>query len=52
MKSVTVKDRYGKIIIKVIHRKNGRYEIITAKTVHDSGATIEVRDDEGHKVMF
>jgi len=51
LKSVTIKDKNGTIIIKVIHRKNGKYELIRNADV-PCNVVIEVRNDKGRKVMF
>jgi len=50
MKSVTIRDHKGQILIKVVHRKNG--SIDTMKLVDLQDITIEVRDNDGKKVWF
>ena len=47
MKSVTVKDK-GKVLIKVIHRKCGRYDVIYDKRL--AHLDIDVRNDNNCKV--
>ena len=49
MKSVTIKQR-GVLLIKIIHRKNGKIEITKHKGLAD--IDIDVRDDTGHKIYF
>lgn len=49
MKSVTIKDK-GKILIKVIHRKNGEIELLRQENLLH--LDIEVRDDTNKKVYF
>lgn len=51
IKSVTVKDQYGKILIKVIYRKNGHYETDIAKELHNR-ILIEIRDENNAKVLM
>ena len=50
MKSVTIKDSRGNILIKVIHRKNGEYELM--KICGGDKLNIDVRDTQGCKVIF
>lgn len=49
MKSVTIK-RGKTLILKVLHRKDGKYELL--KSAELSDISIDVRDDKGCKVMF
>lgn len=49
MKSVIIKDGNGNILIKIIHRKNGEYELIQIGNV---ALDIDVRDEKGCKVIF
>jgi len=49
MKSVTIRDK-GKILIKVIHRKNGEIELLRQENLLH--LDIEVRDDTNKKVYF
>jgi len=50
MKSVTIKDKYGMEILKVIHRKSGEYELITHSLYKH--LIVDVRDDNNKKVQF
>lgn len=49
MKSVTIKDNEGRLLVKIIHRKNGEYELIQICNV---ALDIDVRDEKGCKVIF
>lgn len=52
MKSVTIRDkRTGEIIVKVIRKKNGEYELTRQKYLEDS-ITVDVREDNGSKVTW
>lgn len=51
MKSITVKDKWGNLLIKVIHRKNGEYELVKHPDIQNDFA-VEVRDDKNCKVTF
>lgn len=51
IKSVTVKDQYGKVLIKVIYRKNGKYETEITKELHNR-ILIEIRDENNAKVLM
>ena len=50
MKSVTIRDQTGRILIKVIHRKSGAYEVLKAPDLQT--INLEVRDNDNHKVLF
>jgi hypothetical protein len=50
MKSVTIKDRYGNLLLKVIHRKAGKYDLFRDEALAD--IDVDVRDDRGCKVTF
>ena len=50
MKSVTIKDPAEKLLIKIIHRKSGVYEIIQAESL--ANLIVDVRDDQNCKVDF
>ena len=50
MKSITIKNPNGDLLIKIIHRKNGEYECIRHPDVMD--ATIEVRNEKREKVTW
>ena len=50
MKSITIRDRKGMILVKVLHRKSSEYELIKAAGLRE--VTVEVRDNKGHKIMF
>ena len=50
MKSVTIKDKYGMEILKVIHRKSGEYELIMHTLYKD--LIVDVRDDNNKKVWL
>jgi hypothetical protein len=51
MKSVTVKSQDGKLLLKIIHRDRGVYEMVR-NTHHCSELSIEVRDKQNKKVFF
>ena len=51
MKSVTIKDRKGDILIKIVHTKNGKYTCVHAGEL-DGQIYIEARDDKNCKVEF
>ena len=51
MKSVTIRDKQGKILVKIIHRKNGQYDLIKTPEI-DRDCDIEVRADDNSKVIF
>lgn len=50
LKSVTIKNQRGKLLIKILHRKNGEIEV-TRISDYES-LDIEVRDDDGCKVLM
>ena len=50
MKSVTIKDKNGTIIFKVIQHKNGKYEMIREKNL--CNISVEVRDERNMLVYF
>lgn len=50
MKSVTIKDASGEVLIKVIHKKDGSYDRIIKKNL--TGIIVEVRGDDNSKVMW
>jgi hypothetical protein len=50
MKSVTIKDKKGNLLIKVLHRKNGVYDILKEPSLDD--IEIEIRDDSNSKVRI
>ena len=50
IKSITIKDKKGYLLLKVISRKNGKYEIIVDANLHD--LEIDVRNERMEKVMF
>jgi len=50
MKSVAIKTASGKILVKVIHKKSGEYELVKDVTLKD--VDVEVRDDKNRKVLF
>ena len=49
MKSVTIKDLTGKILIKIIHRKSGRYDVEKYGVV--TKIVVEIRDENGRKTL-
>lgn len=50
MKSVTIRDDKGMILIKVLERKNGTYDILQeTRCLH---LKIEIRDDKNQKVSI
>lgn len=50
MKSVTIYDKAGAQLIRVIHRKNGQYELITHISTGD--LKVDVRDINNKKIYF
>ena len=50
IKSIIIKDKNGRLILKVICRKSGEYEVIKDISVH--GLDIEVRNEKNEKVIF
>lgn len=51
MKSVTIRDpRTDHIIVKVLHRKNGEFEVTRLEALKD--LIIDIRDDQGCKVRM
>ena len=50
MKSITIKDKFGKVLLKVIHRKNGIIDGIKDASI--ANVSIEVRDDKNCKIML
>lgn len=52
MKSVIIKDCNGNILIKIIHRKNGAYELIKMGGDSMAKLDIEVRATNGCRVIF
>jgi hypothetical protein len=50
MKSVTIKDKKGKLLIKVLEHKDGTYTTLQLSEF-DGQINIEIRDDKGCKVM-
>ena len=51
MKSVTIRNKQGEILVKVIHRKSGGYDLISTPEIARD-CEIEVRADDGSKVIF
>ena len=51
MKSVTIYGRRGELLLQVIHRKNGAYEL-NGDSLILRDLDIEVRDDQNKKVTF
>ena len=51
MKSVTIKDKKRKLLIKVIYKKNGEYELIQTSELANL-VDIDVRDNNNCKVNF
>ena len=49
MKSVTIRDTDGKIMVQVDHRKNGAIDCIILKGLRTE---VEVRDDQNGKHTF
>jgi len=52
IKSVTIKDKTGKLIFKVICRKNGNYEIIKDPLLVEEHIEIDVRNEKNQKIIF
>ena len=50
MKSVTIRDKKGKLLIKVLHRKDGCYDILKLNSLEE--IDIEIRDDKNCKVFI
>ena len=50
IKSVTIRDRRGEILIKILKRKSGEYELIKVAGLKD--VEVEIRDTRGRKVLF
>lgn len=50
MKSVIIKDKKGKLLIKVLEHKDGTYTILQLQEF-DGQINIEIRDNKGRKVM-
>jgi len=50
MKSVTIKDPNGVLILKVIHRKNGEIEVIYNGVLEKY--CFDIRDDDNKKVYI
>lgn len=50
MKSVTIKDKLGNFLIKILHRKDGM--IVMTREGLAIDYDIEIRDDENCKVIF
>ena len=50
MKSITIRSKSGRVLLKILHRKSGQYDLIKDSTLED--IEVEVRDDQGCKVMF
>ena len=51
MKSVTIRNKQGEILVKVIHRKSGGYDLISTPEIARD-CDIEVRADDNSKVLF
>lgn len=52
MKSVRIYNATtGQLLIKLVHRKNGTYDLEYAPSMQGQ-IYVEVRGDKGHKVMF
>ena len=51
MKSVTIRNKQGEILVKVIHRKSGVYDLISTPEIARD-CEIEARADDNSKVIF
>lgn len=51
MKSVKITDCDGRVLVKVIKRKNGRYDSSVLTDIADK-ITMEIREENGRKIMF
>jgi hypothetical protein len=51
MKSVTIRDCNGRILVKVLARKNGTHECMAAIDIADK-IDVEIRDDQNKKVWL
>ena len=51
MKSVTIKDRWGALILRVSQKKNGEIDMVADSSITTT-IGIDVRDDQGKKVYF
>jgi ribosomal protein L25 (general stress protein Ctc) len=49
MKSVTIKDSKGKILVKVLHRKNGEIDAILHTSIQDR-ISVDIRDNDNYKI--
>ena len=45
-----MKSENGKVILKVLRKSSGEYELIKDSTI--AGIVVAVRDDDGHLVRF
>lgn len=50
IKSVTIKDDRGALLIKVLHRKSGEYEVLRHASC--ANVSVEIRDDKNRKVLL
>lgn len=50
MKSVTIRDAHGNLLIKIIERKNGTYDLF--KSNGCEYVQVEARDNSNHKIMW
>ena len=51
MKSVIVKDKKGKLLIKVVDNQDGSYDLVKTPEI-DRDCNIQVRNDKGKLVKF
>jgi hypothetical protein len=51
VKSVTIKDTQGRLLVKVLHRKGGRY-VVTMDRGLGPHVDVSVRGNDGRVVLF
>lgn len=51
MKSVTIRDIEGRVLVHIVHRTSGIFEVKVEKELSKT-IDIEVRDDENRKVCL
>ena len=51
IKSVTVKNNSGKLLFKILCRRDGTYDLIEENSLENS-INIEVRNEKNEKIVF